>query len=54
MGVAGLIRVTECPQVTANSWELAVHIAAIYSAAHNQMVPTPSVVGTVAIGVKGP
>lgn len=54
MGVAGLIRVTECPQVAADSRELAVHIAAIYSPAHNQMVTTPGMVGTVAVGVKGP
>lgn len=35
MGVAGLIRVTECPQVAANSRELAVHVAAVYSPAHD-------------------
>ncbi len=54
MGIAGLIRITECPQVAADRRELAVHIAAIYSPTHDQMVAAPSVVGAVTIGVEGP
>lgn len=54
MGSAGLVWVSECTQIIADGGELAIHIATVYRATHHQMVPAPSVVSAVAIGVKGP
>jgi hypothetical protein len=50
-GIAGKIRITERAHIHAYGRELAIHIFALYRAAHHKLMARPSVIGPVAIGI---